>query len=538
MVLIPKYRHIPEQYVRTKADRRAIDEGNDFDIERGLKVVNFIETYIVPTKGFGADERVKLLPWQRDEFFIPLYSWIKPNGYRLKTEAFLGLPRQNGKSLICSCCVLNALVNDNEPGADILLFGSTIEQTATVFKEVHNSAQCSPRLLDCLVLRESTYEIFYPAKNGRIKGCSTEKAGKRGKPPHLVVNDEYCFYQDYTASNSVQGGSVSRNQSLTIYASTSGTDRSTPAFAKWQYARAVQDSLIDDPTFFGLIYDSKPDEPLTLETMLKCNPTARHSETIRGNLASKIEKANRSKIEEIIVRQDHLNQWTTSVNQFLNLDAWAACTVQQWPDLGGLDAYIGVDLSTTTDLTSVVAVIPHEGRSYVEHHSFCCRVGVERTESQNLGKYSVFEADKVLTVHDGNCIDFEDVRQHLRDLCGKYNVRVIAFDPSHNASDTMLMLAAEGLPVEQFRGGSINFNQPMRRLNEYVLDGKLAHKGDSLINWEAQNLESKKDSFDRLAPHKPTDAAKIDVFVALLMSLAKSLEGAAVPAMTAEIEWW
>lgn len=531
MVLIPKYRHIPEQYVRTKADRRAIDDGNDFKIELGFNVVRFVESYLVPTKGFGADEVATLLDWQRDEFFIPLYSWIKPNGFRLKREAFLALPRQNGKSLCLSGCGLNALVNDNERGPDILLFGRTSEQTSAVFFEIHNSVIRSDKLKECLVPRPSTYEIFYPACNGRLKGCSSEPSSKRGKPPSLIINDEYCFYQNYDSSTSVQGGTVSRNQSLTIYASTSGTDRSTPAYAKWQYAKAVQDSLIDDPTFLGLVYDSDPKDPLTEETILKCNPTAKHSETLRENLFLELEKARRSKIEELRVRQEHLGQWTTSVNQFLDLDAWMACGVleKNWPSLTGLDAFVACDLSTSSDLTSICAVILHEGKYWIDHHSFCCAKAVERSVKANLIKYSLFKEEGTMTEHLGNCIDFEDVRQHIRDLTTKYNVRVIAFDPSHNAKDTMLILQSEGLPIEQYRQGALYFNQPMRRLSELVLDGKIAHKSDSLINWQAQNLEANKDNNDRLVPHRPMDSAKIDTFVALLMALAKTLEGTAVP---------
>src|SRR6185436_16597592 len=101
---------------------------------------------------------------------------------------------------------------------------------------------------------------------------------------------------------------------------------------------------------------------------------------------------------------------------------WASCTVADWPDLSNKDAFVGFDLSSSgTDLTSVVAVIPHNGTFYVDHHSFTSRSAVERTTTNNVVQYSVFESEGVLTVHEGDTIDYDDVRNYIRNLCLQYN---------------------------------------------------------------------------------------------------------------------
>src|SRR4051794_10012335 len=105
MPTVLKYSHIPEEQVQTRADKRAIDEGCDFLVGKGEKVVRFIERFVRTTRGFGAGRAVKLLPWQRS-FVIRCMSWVKPNGYRRFREAFLGIPRQNGKSFLCSALAL------------------------------------------------------------------------------------------------------------------------------------------------------------------------------------------------------------------------------------------------------------------------------------------------------------------------------------------------------------------------------------------------------------------------------------------------
>ena len=75
------YQHIPEKYVQTKSDKKFIEDGGTWQPERGQRVREFCEKYVVPSRGFGADKPVKLLPWQFDDLILPLFSWIKPDGF-------------------------------------------------------------------------------------------------------------------------------------------------------------------------------------------------------------------------------------------------------------------------------------------------------------------------------------------------------------------------------------------------------------------------------------------------------------------------
>ena len=539
MANVRKYT-VPDRYVKTKADRLALDRGCTFDITRGERVVQFCEEYVRPTRGFGAGQPVKLLPWQSEDLLIPLFSWVKPDGTRRFRDACLFVPRQNGKSFICSCIALYMLMADGEEGAYCVIAGVNGEQTKVVFDEVLNSRNGSPKLVKATHARPSTRELLYPKKNGRLKGLSNEGYGKLGNPHHCAVLDEFAFWQDYTVYEALKYGTSSRKQPLTLAISTSGTDRTTPAYSMWQYGQAILDGGCTDTAFFPLIYAAKPEDPIHApETWKKCNPSIGAS-LQTDEIETWSERAKRSKVEELQFRQYRLNEWCSSVNQHLDLDAFHRCRVEEFPDLTGKTAYLSADLSTTTDLSSVVCVIPHDGKWWIDHHSFCCRAGVERSEAQNLVKYSLFEAEGDLTVHTGNCVDLDDIRAYIRKKCTEYRVKTIAIDPSHNAADTLIMLQSEGYPVEQYRSGPLYFNMPMRRLAELVMQEKIRWKPSSLLAWQAQNLEARKDHRDMLQPHKPAQDAKIDTLVALLMALSKCLTGEAVPVQQTynKIEWW
>lgn len=512
-----KYNHIPERYVVTKSDKQFIEQGGTWQPDKGERVRKFIETYCVPTRGFGADRLVKLLPWQWEELILPLFSWIKPDGYRRYREGCCYVPRQNGKSFIASSIAEYMLFADREPGAYVVVSAVSGDQTKVVYDEIANSIKNSPELASCCVPRDSIREIFVPKTNSLLKGLSNSGWSKLGRPPHCFIGDEFAFWQDYKPYVAIKTGAGSRKQPLLLTISTSGTDRTTPAYEQWKYAEAVKSSAVVDPTFFPLIYTATEDIH-SPESWKKANPSIGYSLDLE-EIKTWSDRAKHSKVEELQLRQFRLNQWCSSVNQFLNLDAWSRCTTTSFPNLEGKDAVIGLDTSTTTDLTSVVALIPHEGKVYIDHHSFCCGEGVKKRENNNLMRYSLFEAEGTLTVHDGNAVDLEDVRNHVRQLCTKYNIRAIGVDPAHNASDTLIMLTQEGYPIEPVSCNSIYTNLPMRRLSEYVLDDKMRHKGDSLINWQAQNLESKSDSRNLIRPVKPSEDAKIDTMVSMIIAM-------------------
>jgi phage terminase large subunit-like protein len=178
----------------------------------------------------------------------------------------------------------------------------------------------------------------------------------------------------------------------------------------------------------------------------------------------------------------------------------------------------------------VVWIVAHNGRLYVHHHAWVSRDGVVRVDqSQNLVKYSKWEGCSWLTICHGNTVDPEDMRAFIRNLAKQYRVRSIALDPSRNANDTFLSLKGSGLPVEMYGTSPKYMNEPMRRLSDLVDNHTLAHPGDELIQWQAQNLESRKNSADQLVPCKPGESHKIDTMVALMYALAVYLRGVATP---------
>ena len=80
------------------------------------------------------DNLLKLEPWQVF-IFVNIFGWVdKQTHQRRYTEAYIKVPRKNGKSPIASCVGNYMFAADGEPGAEVLAGASSKDQANAVFE--------------------------------------------------------------------------------------------------------------------------------------------------------------------------------------------------------------------------------------------------------------------------------------------------------------------------------------------------------------------------------------------------------------------
>ena len=110
-----------------------------FDEARACRVCKFIEL-LKHVKGPLAGENIKLEPWQ---IFIltTVFGLVDKQGYRRYQQAYIEVPRGNGKSAISSGVSLYMLCADGEKGADVYSFATTRDQEAIIFNDAQSMAR-------------------------------------------------------------------------------------------------------------------------------------------------------------------------------------------------------------------------------------------------------------------------------------------------------------------------------------------------------------------------------------------------------------
>jgi phage terminase large subunit-like protein len=194
------------------SDRRMYDE------EAGNKAVEWIERYCTHVKGELGGQPFILEEWQKDDIIRPLFGTLRDDGLRQYRQAYIEVPRKNGKSNLCAAIALYLLFADGEPGAEIISAAGDRNQARIVFEIASAMCANNPKLSGHgKVLRNS---IHY--KNSFYKAISAEANTKHGFNAHAVILDELHVFPNRDLYDVLKTSTGARTQPLVIAITTAG----------------------------------------------------------------------------------------------------------------------------------------------------------------------------------------------------------------------------------------------------------------------------------------------------------------------------
>jgi len=199
--------------------------------------------------------------------------------------------------------------------------------------------------------------------------------------------------------------------------------------------------------------------------------------------------------------------------------------------LKGRSCYLGLDLSSTKDLTAVVGVFPDDDGFDVLVQPFVPKENIlERSRRdrvpydqwQHTGYYTsggLWVPDLIAT--PGNVVDYEAVRQTVKDWGAEFQVKEIAFDP-WNATDLVTRLQEQdGFPCVAMRQGFSSLSAPTKSLEKAILSKTLRHDGHPVLRWNISNVSVETDPTGNLKISKKVSTERIDCVAALVMAVSR-----------------
>jgi phage terminase large subunit-like protein len=133
--------------------------------------------------------------------------------------------------------------------------------------------------------------------------------------------------------------------------------------------------------------------------------------------------------------------------------------------------------------------------------------------------YDQWARDGFLTATPGNVVDYEAVRQTLKDWAAAYDLREIAFDP-WNATDLVTRLQEQdGFVCVPMRQGFASLSAPTKALEKAILSKALRHDGHPVLRWNISNVAVETDATGNLKLSKKVSTERIDGAAALVMAV-------------------
>jgi phage terminase large subunit-like protein len=228
-------------------------------------------------------------------------------------------------------------------------------------------------------------------------------------------------------------------------------------------------------------------------------------------------------------RQLYLNQWgTTSALRWLPLAAWDACaapgsTIAEGAAPSPRRAYLGLDLSSTTDLTALVALLPDDEGGYdVRAEFWCPEDNLAARGQRDHVPYELWAKQGHLTATPGNTVDYSFIEARIHALMAEYAVAEVAVDP-WNARQLLAKLHGEGVPVIAVDQTMASLTSASKELERLILSRTLRHDGHPILRWCISNAVADVDGNGNMKPSKKRSHERIDGVSALVTALARAL---------------
>ncbi|GMA52058.1 terminase [Alicyclobacillus contaminans] len=477
------------------------------------------------TKGVLAGQYIKLTDFQ---LFVAgnIFCWKnKQTGLRRFRKAYIQLARKNAKSqLLAVITSYSCFLSDEQEECYIAGWGR--EQSSIVYNEI------LAQIRACDLLKgkyTDSYGRITHLKSGSVIQPLSKESRKTGdgKNPSVAVIDEYHVHETSEIYDVLVSGMVARKNPLIVIITTAGFDLSRPCFTEYQYVSQILDdsSPIENDEYFVMVCELDKDDDIKDESVwIKANPIVATYEEgmnfLRGELKAALDVPE--KMRSFLTK--NMNRWVDQREDgYMPMGKWRSCGTDAQMDLTQYPCYVGVDLSATTDLTSVGLVyVLGDGRFFVRQRSFIPEDKLAERRQTDKVPYDLWVQQGWLYVTPGAVVDYSFVESFICKLRDDgHRIQEIDFD-KWNATHFAQDMEAEGFTVVEIPQSIRQLSEPTKRFRAEVLQGNIQHERDPLLTWAIGNAIVKMDSQENIMLAKDRSRNRIDPIAAVINAFSRA----------------
>ena len=534
-----------------------------FDTTQSEKIINFAEELTI-AEG-GEQENVTAYPFQ---CFIlgSLNGWrTKEKSYRRFRTSYIQLGRQNGKSFINGILAAYYGNFDGYKYGKIYCTATKQDQANIVFDEIVKFINSDEELSEWFKVHEHNHTIDCLFTHSKIKALSGDTKSLDGHRAYLGIVDEYHAHKTNQMYKLLEGGIKKLKSALISVITTAGFDLKSPCYKLYEYCcNLLRGVFENDSQFVYIAQMDAEDDWYTPENWIKANPILEFDADAIENLipvAHTARDMGGEDLRDFLVKQ--LNMWIQWSNSMYikEIAKWKMCAVlKSLKDFKGSKCYVGVDLSSGGDLTSIAIIIPHmvgDVKKYFIHtHSFIPKSRVDEHIKTDKIPYDLWIEKGLVTVTEtlgGIKTDYKYIIRYLEELVKTHDLKpqLICYDP-HNASAFLSDLEALGFD-------SVSVTQTAKELNDATVDFRLeilagnveiegieVGKGDKkkvvpfdeLLTWSIANAKTISNNYGEIKIDKDITTDRIDPIDAIIDAWKPAMKEEYKPDINESVNDW
>ncbi|PPE75466.1 phage terminase small subunit P27 family [Solimonas fluminis] len=505
--------------------------GLRFDKDLALYYIAFVENFLCLNGGQFEGRPFLLGLWQK--FILgSLFGWLKTNGKRRFTQAYIEIGKGNGKSPLAAAIGLAGLIIDQEPRAEIYAAATKKDQAMILFRDAVAMVDQSPLIASRIQKSgrdEKVWNLSYPLLGSFFRPISADD-GQSGPRPHVSLVDELHEHKSAAVLDMLEAGQKGREQPLLVSITNSGTDRQSVCYihheagVKLVNAKPGEEGFDDSRFVYICALDVGDDWKRDPACWIKANPNLGVS-IFLDYLERQVLQARNMPSKANKVARLNFCVWTDAEEAWIGAEAWLKCEVPlDLEKFRRRNATMGIDLSKRRDLTAVAYFVPDDaggGDAFVDFWSPADNLADRAWEDKV--NYLQWRDEGFLHAVPGLSVEYDrvcrDLRRRIDDL--DLQVDTAAFDRWRiEEFQKELDKMSFDLPLKEFGQGFKDMAPAVERLENLLLNEKLRVHMNPVLRWNAASVVTEEDAAGNRKFTKRKATGRIDGIVALAMAVS------------------
>ena len=469
----------------------------------------------------GKVKRFEPLAWMA-YVILNIYGYYRDKSLtkRLFRYATIWVSRKNAKTTFSAILSLYSFLKE-ERNSEVYFLATTKEQSSQALRYLKRIVKDSPALAKRIDVMQFQLRSNY---NGTsyMRSLPNEPDKLDGLSPSFAVIDERHALATNELFNIIKTGTLARENPLIMSISTAGFNKDYPFFNELEIGKKVLAGEQEDDSTFYLFYTLDDEKEIDDPKMwVKANPSVGTVISL-DDLIIDFKKASLTISDKINFQVKNLNIYADGDTTWIPDEAYRRCFLDS--DINkfkGKDIYIGVDLSSTRDLSSLVALVEDDNEVLHVFPEFY--FPVNENEANKIRPSGIDLTAWIekgwITPHESRIIDYERIYERIKWYYENFNVIALSYDrwdASYLINKVETNLLIDTFPTPQT---TAFFTYPMRYLERLIYSERIVLSKSPVLRWNFRNVVTYTDTSGNTKPAKNKSLDSIDGVIALLEAL-------------------